>query len=220
LEIGGVLAWIALPQFVLAPITATVLRFVDARLLMALGLALMGGACFMAGQLTRDWASSDFLPSQLVQAAGQSLALTSSIWFIVKHLEPNEALTFGAMIQIARLLGGQLGAAFVQTFLRVREQVYSNLIGLHVTAGSPLTDQRLQDYARAVGRRSVDQAEASARAIMLLARSVQDQANVLAYIDGFMVFGFAVIVALLLMLLFRNPPAQSNAPADTMMKST
>jgi MFS transporter, DHA2 family, multidrug resistance protein len=42
----------------------------------------------------------------------------------------------------------------------------------------------------------------------LLARSVQDQAYVLAYIDGFMVLGFAVIGALLLMLLLRSPPAQ------------
>ena len=47
------------------------------------------------------------------------------------------------------------------------------------------------------------------RATALLARSVQDQAYVLAFIDGFMVFGFAVIGALLLMLLLRTPPANS-----------
>src|SRR5262249_948839 len=132
------------------------------------------------------------------------------------HLQPSEALTFGAMLQTARLFGGQLGSAFVQTFLRVREQVYSNLIGLHVTTGSVLTDQRLQDYAHAVAGRSVGQAEANARAAALLARSVQAQANVLAYIDGFMVFGFAAIGALLLMLLLRSPPAQPKPPANAM----
>jgi len=36
---------------------------------------------------------------------------------------------------------------------------------------------------------------------------VQGQAYVLAYIDGFMVLGFAVIGVLLLMLLLRAPPA-------------
>jgi MFS transporter, DHA2 family, multidrug resistance protein len=35
---------------------------------------------------------------------------------------------------------------------------------------------------------------------------VQSQANVLAYIDGFMIIGFAVIGVLLLMLLLRAPP--------------
>ena len=98
----------------------------------------------------------------------------------------------------------------MQTFVRVREQLYSNLIGLHVTTGSLLTDQRLADYARAVTGRSVGQAEASARATALLAGAVQRQAYVLAFIDTFMVIGFGMIAALLLMLLLRAPPVQSS----------
>jgi len=207
MEIGGVLKWIALPQFLTAPVAATILRFVDARLIMALGFALVGCACFMAGQLTHEWIGEDFLPSQLVQAVGQSFGLTSVVWFSLKHLRPTEIFTFGAMLQTGRLFGAQLGAAFVQTFLRIREQTYSNLIGLHVNAGSLLTDQRLDEYARAVAGRSVGPPEAAARATALLARSVQNQAYVLAYIDGFMVLGFAVMGALLLMLLLRDPPA-------------
>jgi hypothetical protein len=35
---------------------------------------------------------------------------------------------------------------------------------------------------------------------------VQSHANVLAYIDGFMIIGFALIGVLLLMLLLRAPP--------------
>ena len=141
---------------------------------------------------------------------GQSLGVTSLIWFFLRHLDPREMLTFGAVLQTGRLFGGELGAAFVQTFVRVREQTYSNLVGLHVTAGSFATDQRLRDYARAVTARSIGQGEARARATALLARSVQTQANVLAYIDGFMVIGFAVIGVLLMMLLLRNPPTLSG----------
>jgi MFS transporter, DHA2 family, multidrug resistance protein len=210
MEVGGVLLWIAMPQLLLGPVVATLLRFVDARLPMAFGFALVGCACFMAGQLTNEWAGDDFLPSQIVQAVGQSFGLTSLVWFALKHLQPGDVLTFGAVLQTGRLFGAELGAAFVQTFVRTREQVYSNLIGLHVTTGSLLTDQRLEDYARAVTGRSVGQAEASARATALLAHSVQNQANVLAYIDGFMVLGYAVIGVLLLMLLLRAPPVRAN----------
>jgi DHA2 family multidrug resistance protein len=213
IEIGGVLIWIALPQFLIAPVVATVLRFVDPRLPLALGFALVGCACFMSGQLTQDWTGDDFLPSQIAQALGQSLGLTSLVWFFLKHLEPSEVLTFGAVLQTGRLFGTQLGAAFVQTFVRVREQVYSNLIGLHVTTGSLRTDQRLLGYAEAVTARSIGQAEANARATAMLARSVQIQANVLAYIDGFIIIGFATIGVLLMMLLLRNPPPQST-PAE------
>ena len=200
-------------QFLTAPVVATILRFVDARFIMALGFSLVGCACLMAGQLTHDWVGADFLPSQLTQAVGQSFALTSLVWFSLKHLQPSEIFTFGAVLQTGRLFGAQLGTGFVQTFLRTREQTYSNLIGLHVHAGSLLTDQRLDEFGQAVASRSVGQPEAAARATALLARSVQNQAYVLAYIDGFTILGFAVIGALLLMLLLRDPPANTGQTA-------
>jgi MFS transporter, DHA2 family, multidrug resistance protein len=208
LETGDVLLWIALPQFLIAPVVATILRFVDPRVPMAFGFAMVGCACFMAGQLTHDWASDDFLPSQLLQAVGQSFALTSVVWFNLKHLELKEVLTFGAVLQTARLFGGELGSGFIQTFLRVREQIYSNLVGLHVIVGSHATEERLQYYAKAVGGRSDGAAQAGARARALLAHTVQNQASVLSYIDGFMLLGFAALGALLLMLFLRDPPAQ------------
>jgi MFS transporter, DHA2 family, multidrug resistance protein len=42
---------------------------------------------------------------------------------------------------------------------------------------------------------------------------VQNQAYVLAYIDGFVVLGFTVIGALLLMLLLRDPPSHLERTA-------
>jgi DHA2 family multidrug resistance protein len=188
---------------------STLLRFVEPRLPLAFGFALIGVACFMAGQLTQVWIGDDFLPSQIVQALGQSLGLTSLVWFFLKHLEPSEVLTFGAVLQTGRLFGAELGSAFVQTFVRVREQVYSNLVGLHVTVGWGGPHHRQQGYAHAVNGRSIGPPAASARATSLLAHSVQIQASVLAYIDGFMVIGFGVICVLLLLLLLRDPPSRA-----------
>jgi MFS transporter, DHA2 family, multidrug resistance protein len=94
IEIGGVIKWVALPQFLATPLVATILRFVDARVMMALGFALVGCACFLAGQLTHDWVGGDFLPSQFLQAIGQSLGLTSLVWFALQHLEPSEIFTY------------------------------------------------------------------------------------------------------------------------------
>ncbi len=213
IEVGGVLLWIALPQFLLAPLVATVLRYVEPRLPLAFGFALLACACFMAGQLTQDWVGVDFLPSQVIQAIGQSLALTSLVWFFLKHLEPSQIFSFGAILQTGRLFGAELGSAFVQTFTRVREQVYSNLVGLHVIAGAPDTGQRLQDYTQAVTGRSVGLPEAGARATALLAHSVQIQASVLSYIDAFMVIGYGVVAWLLMMLFLRTPPSDRGVVA-------
>ncbi|TAL98712.1 MAG: MFS transporter [Paraburkholderia sp.] len=206
LQTGDVLLWVALPQFVLAPLIAMTLRHVDARIPLALGFSFIGIACFMASGLTRDWQSDDFLASQIVQAIGQSFGFTSLIWFMSLHLSPREAITFGAFVQTIRLFGGELGVAFMQTFLRVREQIHSYLVGLHVTSGSYLTESRLGGYSAAVAFRSSGQAEAQARATGLLARAVQTQANVLSYIDGFTVIGISTVGCLLLIIMLRPAP--------------
>lgn len=105
----------------------------------------------------------------------------------------------------------ELGFGFMQSFVRMQEQVYSNVIGQHVTAGSINIIPRLQDYAVVIDR-SIGQAGANARATALLARAVATQANVLGYIDGIMIIGFAAIGVLLLMLLREWPglPVRSD----------
>ena len=56
--------------------------------------------------------------------------------------------------------------------------------------------------------RSNGTAQAKARAAALLAQTVQHQASVLSYIDGFMLLGFAAVGALLLMLILKDPPTR------------
>ncbi|WP_448207598.1 MFS transporter [Azospirillum sp. sgz302134] len=206
LEVGDTLLLIALPQFLLAPIIGTLLRHVDPRVTMAAGFAAVGMACFVASHLTAEWVSTNFLPSQMLQAFGQSFAMTSLILFNVKNLNQTHILTLGALLQTSRLLGGELGAAFVQTFLRVREQFHSFTLGMNVASGDPETAQRLAGTtARLVGR-SVGPGEAAERAAALLSSTVRGQAYVLAYIDGFVVIGWFIIGGLVLVALLRPAP--------------
>ena len=207
LEVGKVLVWIAVPQFVLAPLIARLLRWLDPRLVLAIGLCCVGVACIMASQLTKDWATDDFLPSQILQAFGQSAALISLVLFSVRHLRPADAMTFGVVLQTARLLGGEAGNAFMQTYVRVREQVDSNLLGLHVISGGPGVSERLAAYGNAVAARSDGLAGASERAASLLIQAVRNQANVLSYRDGFTIVSIAVIAMLVLTALLRPAPS-------------
>jgi DHA2 family multidrug resistance protein len=206
LQVGKVLLWIALPQFLLAPLIATLLRWLDPRIMLAAGLFAIGLACAMASQLTASWATDDFLPSQILQAFGQSAALISLVLFAVRHLRPADALTFGVLLQTARLFGGELGSAFMQTYVRVREQVASNLIGLHVQSGGALAGERMAGYGAAVAARSVGPADAAARAASLLGQAVRNQADVLSYRDGFVIVSLAAIVMLGMTALLRPPP--------------
>ena len=204
LQVGAVLLWIALPQLLIVLPLGWLLQRVDARLALAFGAILIGVACLMGTGLTHDWATDDFLPSQVLQAIGQSFALTSVVVLAVKSMNPADVLTIGALFQTSRLFGGEIGTAFMQTFVRVREQVHSNLIGLHVDSLGGQTADRLAAYRNAVGAHSSDVAVAAQRATSLLATTVAKQAAVLSYIDGFLAAAVGAFACLLLTALLRR----------------
>ena len=56
--------------------------------MLAFGALLIGIACLMATDLTSEWATDDFLPSQILQAIGQSFALTALLVLIVRSINP------------------------------------------------------------------------------------------------------------------------------------
>ena len=110
-------------------------------MVMLAGFTLVGSACWLvANNLTQDWTGAGFLRSQIMQAVGQSLAVSGVVFFSVLHLKPADALTLGTLIQTARLFGGELGSSFITTWVRVREQTASAMINLHVQVGDAMLD--------------------------------------------------------------------------------
>ena len=159
----------------------------------------------VAYSITPIWGSEQFLPSQLLQSVGQSFALSGVVFFGILHLKPQDALTFGAAIQTARLMGGEVGTALVTTLARVRGQVASNLIGQHVQSGAPLVVERLRAYGAATTR-VLDPVGALGRGQQILGNVVRSAATMQAVIDGFIVVGFLSAVGLLILVLRSAAP--------------
>jgi DHA2 family multidrug resistance protein len=204
-EVGETLIWIAAPQIIICLIAAVMLRRLDPRLVASFGYILISVACLtVARGLTSDWSARQFLPSLLLQAVGQSLALSGVIFFGVLHLRPQDALTFGAALQTARLLGGEIGSSFTATLLRVRSQIASNHIGLHLQTGDPDLLERLRMYAAATGR-DVGPGVADGRAVLVLGQVVRRAAATQGIIDTFVVL--AGMTALALALIVAHKPA-------------
>jgi DHA2 family multidrug resistance protein len=207
LEVGQTLLWIAGPQLIFCPLAALLLRRTDPRLVSSIGFIFVAVACLMVAHgLTPVWSSAQFLPSQLLQAIGQSFALSGILFFAVLHLRPEDALTFGAAVQTARLMGGQIGQAFVVTFARVRSQTASNLIGLHVQSGDPAVLQRLNAYAAVDRRSDPDPVGAAARAVGILGNVVRSAAATQGIIDAFVVVGGLTVLALMIAVAHKPAP--------------
>jgi MFS transporter, DHA2 family, multidrug resistance protein len=212
LEVGQTLIWIAIPQLIFCPLAALMLRRSDARLVACIGFVFISIACMMVAYgLTPLWGSAQFLPSQLLQALGQSFALSGVVFFGILHLRPEQALTFGAVLQTARLFGGELGTAFVTTLARVREQVASNLIGLHVQMGDPQVIQRIRGYGAVTSR--ANPADAADRGARVLDNAVRAAATTQAVMDCFVVIAFLSALALLFVVYRSAAPEGPASPA-------
>ena len=211
-QIGDVLDWIALPQILLVPLVALLVRRVDARLLLVFGFAAIALGSWMDTGLTHDWAGGDFLPSQCVSAIGLAFAITALITYAISFITPPQAAAIAATIQIARLLGAEFGSAVIQTFVRVREQTYSNLIGLHVLSGAATTEGVATQLAGPFGNRQTGLGNSTAQGIGVLATLVQHEAYVLSYIDAFWLIAWVSLAGMLLVLFLRRPPPNPLTP--------
>ena len=195
----------ALPMLALVPLSIFLLRHFDARVVLIIGLSAFAAANLLGTQLTPDWARGDFVTIVLLQSIGQAFTLLPIIILAVSNADPTRATAFAAYIQIARLGGAEIGVALMGTWLRVREQVHSNFLGLHVENGEVDVTHVLTQLAHGFASRGAS--TAAARALATLSAEVQREANVLAYIDGFwLCFWLAIIALILVSLITRAPP--------------
>jgi DHA2 family multidrug resistance protein len=206
LEVGQTLLWIAAPQLVICLLAGYFLRRTDSRIVASIGFLFICAACLMVGYgLTPQWGSDQFLPSQLLQAVGQSFALSGTVFFAVLHLKPQDALTFGAAAQMARLMGGEIGQAFIATLVRTRSQIASNLIGQHLQVGDGQVIQRVQAYAT-VTSAAGDPGSATIRGATVLSGIVHGAAITQGIIDAFIVIAALTAVTLMVIVTRRAAP--------------
>ena len=213
LEVGSALLWVALPQVVIAPMVAWLLNRIDARFAIGTGLAIATAGFLLGTGITSQWAEGNFSVALLLQAVGETLELTAVIYFFGHHVGPADGITFGAIIQTARLFGGELGTSLLIMFTRKAEQWHSNLIGQHVFSGDPATMERIAAYARAVGSNTQGTGDAEARGAGLLSAAIRAQAYTLSILDGFLLASCVGVLGVGLVLLLREPPVIATPPA-------
>ncbi len=212
-EQSGVLLFTfgALPMVVLVPFSIFLLRHFDARAVVVLGFSAFAAANLWGTQLTHHWARGDFVGIVMLQSIGQTLTLCPIIILALSNSDPIRATSFAAYIQIMRLGGAEIGVALMGTWLRVREQIHSNYLGLHIQGGTfDVTRllKQLGDYFASHGAGA-----APARALGTLSARVQREANVLAYIDGFWLCFWLAMAALFCVALITRAPPGPFTPA-------
>jgi DHA2 family multidrug resistance protein len=159
------------------------------------------------------WSASNYYRSELLMGVGQSFAFIGLVSTIVLQAvftggltKPQAALTFSAFFHVLRLLGGQIGVAFMTHFIAIREQLHSNLLGLHVQQGTWVDDTAIRQLAGGLYGHSSGTAAATGRAVGVIVGRVRLQAYALTFIDGFHLVAWGCVAALLLIAMLRKAP--------------
>jgi MFS transporter, DHA2 family, multidrug resistance protein len=209
-QIGGVMAWTGLTEFVATPFIPLLMRWMDGRWLMALGLILFATGNFMNVTITADTAGDQLVLPNIVRAVGQALVWTPLTTLAVVGIEPENTGSASALLNAMCSLGGAVGIALFQTFLMRRQHFHSSVIGQSVTWFDEPTRQNVNQLKRYFLDHGVtDDATALHKAMMVIADRVHLQASVMAFGDVFLLLAGLLIVGILAAVLLRKPPPMS-----------
>jgi DHA2 family multidrug resistance protein len=213
-QIGPAVIWSAVPLLLITFIAALLmLQKLDPRLLLAGGLTCTAFAVCLNAEYTTAWSAANYYRTELLMGVGQAVSLIGLVGCIILQgvftgglSKPQWILTFSAFFHTIRLFGGTAGAVYMAHFVADREKLHSNLLGLHVTQGSWITNGNLHALAAGLYARSSGAAGASARTVDLIASRLRLQAYALSLIDGFHLVAWSCLMGLLLTALLRKSP--------------
>jgi DHA2 family multidrug resistance protein len=197
-QVGEVMAWTGLPQLLVIPLVPFLMKRIDARLLVATGLLVFAGSCFMNLYLDQNYAAPQLFWPNVVRALGQAIAMTPLSAIAMFGIAHHEAGAASGLFNMMRNLGGAIGTAAIETFFTKREQFHSFIISDHVSLLEPATRNRLADLQQYFASHGFpDPAGALHRAIVAVGQTVRAQATIMGYADSFALIGVVLLVATL-----------------------
>jgi MFS transporter, DHA2 family, multidrug resistance protein len=213
-QLAPAVAWTAILELILAFVGALLLyKGIDSRLLMAVGFTAIAFACVINADFTSAWAPENYFRAELLMAVGQSFALLGLVSSLILQVAfsggleaPQRVLTFSSFFHTIRLLGGQLGVAFMGHFIADHEKLHSNLLGLQVQSGNWITDGTIRHLAAGLASKSTGLAAATGRAVGIVDSKLRLQAYSLTFIDAFHLIVWVCAAMLMVTAVLRKSP--------------
>jgi DHA2 family multidrug resistance protein len=212
-QVGNVMAWIGLPQLLVIPLVPLLLKRIDARLVVGVGLLVFAISCFMNMELDQNYAGSQFFWPNIVRALGQAVVIAPLSAIAMVGIAPRDAGAASGLFNMMRNLGGAIGTAAIETFFTKREQFHSAIITPDVSLLEPATRSRLADLQQYfMSHGFPDPAGAMHRAIVAVGDIIRAQATIMGYGDCFALLGVVLIIAILpVALLKKGTPSGARA---------
>jgi MFS transporter, DHA2 family, multidrug resistance protein len=195
---GAIVMLSGLPMALMIPITPLLVRTLDIRLAVAIGLGLLALSAFVETDISPLSGGDAFVWSQIMRGIGTMFAGMFLNQAAIRSVPPEQAGDASGVYNAARNLGGSLALAAFAVLQDQRVWLHSRRLEESMHANSVL----VQEYLGAQGHTP----GASAAALRALEGVIQIQASVMTFADMFWLLTIGIIAVIPLALLLRPLP--------------
>jgi MFS transporter, DHA2 family, multidrug resistance protein len=200
-----------LATLLVMPLAGFLTGKVDPRYLIGMALTIQGIALWNMSTLDTQMSFDNAAYARMIQSVGLPFLFVPITAVSYVGLDPKDNNQASALMNVSRNLGGTFGISFVQTMLARRAQAHQAQYVEGLNPLNPGYAQGLQRITHALMDRGLSQAEATKAAAAELYRMLEQQANMLSYVDVFHVLMLIVFAALPLVFLMRKPKKHAVA---------
>lgn len=209
LQIGQYLVVTGLFQFLSAMVAGVAARWLDSRLMLALGLGLYGLGSWLGGQMSFEWGYWEFFLPQAIRGFSMMFIFLPINALALGTLAPLEVPNASGLFNLMRNLGGAIGLAVANTMiLRLQKENYANLRE-SVTFGDPETSRALAELAALARNHLLPAPDLSSLA--RLTQLAWREADLLTFNQMFQRLAALFLCSLVLMPLVRKVSLTSTA---------
>jgi len=179
---------------------------VDQRILVGLGMALMGWSLHVMTGFALEQGPTPFILSGVIQGLGLGLIFVPMQSLAFATLEPRARTNAASLLNLSRNIGGSVGISLVTTLLARNLQIS------HADMAGAITEQVLPSISGDI----VSQLGLPAMSAVALADAeINRQAAFIAYLDDFWIMMWVTFASIPLVFLLR--PAKPPKPGEPAM---
>lgn len=201
---GQVVVLAGIPTLILAGFAPILMKFLDIRVSVLLGLLMMALSCWLDTTLSVESNGGDFTESQLLRGAGTILAFLYLNQAAITSVSSADAGDAAGLFNAIRNIGGSIALAAIATVQDQRVSIHSRNLEESMSANSGAVQDYLSVLSGAAGGPD--------GAFKTLAGNISKQALVMTFDDIFYLLSVGILLIAPFVLLLRPLPRGVRAP--------
>jgi len=211
-QAGIAMAPRGLGSFIALPIIGAIVGRVDPRKLLVIGMCIASFTLFQLSWLSLDAGFWDVFWPQIIQGIALAFLFVPLTTVTMDPITQEGMGNATSIFNLMRNIGGSMGIAAVTTLVARREQVHTNILGLHVNPYDAAARMRFAGLRSFFMSQGADRLTATHRAYAALFGMVQQQGAMQSFVEAFWVFAIVFLAMVPLVLLMKKPKGHGEAP--------